>query len=473
MQRIPWSRMHRVWPRSLSGRMACILVAGLLAAQALTSTIWFDRRQSDLMDVPLRILAVRAAATMKLLQDQSREEQARTIALLTDHRFHPSLLAAPPGNLPPPHPPSEEERLIKAIALDRLGRPAYIWVLNCQLLGDSGRPAGTWSMLEMRSPSVRYSLVLHEPGKPLWLRVDGVEGVKGIDTHRLGTIADYFLRIYALRIVIVVLIALFAVRLAMKPLARMTQAAEALGTDINSPPLESRGPVEVRRAAEAFNRMQARLIDSLAERSRFLAAVSHDLRSPITRLRLRTELLPAEDLREKFRSELADMEAMIDATLTFTQSGEGDTFLSEVDVNVLLDEVATSLRELGAEVTVTGRAAAPLVCFRLSFRRCLQNLIENAVRYGARADIEVRDGAEELEIVISDIGPGIPEPELVHVLEPFYRLESSRSSNTGGFGLGLSIANAVARVHGGSLQIANGTECGLIVRLRIPRKAKN
>lgn len=468
MRRIDWR-----WPRSLSGRMACILVAGLLAAQALTSTIWFDRRHGELMDVPLRIIASRLAGVMKLLQAQNPEEREKIIAILGDTRFRPTLLDAPPADLPEPHTPSETERLIRAIAIARYGRPAYVWVIRTELLGDDGRRAGTWAMLNAQFPSVRYSVLMHEPGKPLWLRVDGVEGTNGADTHRLGTIADYFLRIYVVRILIVVLIALLAVRLAMKPLARMTKAAEALGEDINSPPLDTAGPVEVRRAAEAFNLMQARLIDSLAERSRFLAAVSHDLRSPITRLRLRTELLPAEDLREKFRAELSDMEAMIDATLTFAQSGEGETFLSEVGVDALLAGIAGNLRELGADVTISGSTIAPLTCFRLSFQRCLQNIIENAVRYGAQANVEVRDGIDELEIVVTDIGPGIPDAELERVLEPFYRLEASRNSNTGGFGLGLSIANAIARVHGGSLQIANGEDCGLIVRVRIPRRDRS
>lgn len=464
MRWAPWR-----WPHSLSGRMACILIAGLLAAQALTSTIWFDRRHSELIDLPLRVLGVQVADTMKLLEAQPEAERVRTAARIAGPAFQPTVLTAPPADLPPPHQRSQTERLIQNVAQARYGRPLYVWVQEMELLGDKGQTAGTWSMLDARAPSVRYSIVVHVPGRPVWLQVRGVEGENGADTHRLDTIADYFLRIYLVRILIVVLIALFAVRIAMQPLARMTLAAEALGKNINSPPLDTQGPVEVRRAAEAFNRMQSRLVEMLAERSRFLAAVSHDLRSPITRLRLRTEMLADESQREKFRSELADMEAMIDDTLTFMQSGEPEGIRSTVDVNSLVMVLAQNMRETGATVTVTGKAAAPLSCFRLSLQRCIQNIVENAVRYGGRADIAISDSDKALEIIVTDDGPGIPEAEIAQVFEPFYRLEHSRSSVTGGFGLGLSIANAIAAAHGGFVQITNRNEGGIKARIFIPR----
>lgn len=457
------------WPHSLSGRMACILIAGLFAAQALTSTIWFDRRRNELLDVPLRILAVRVADTMKLFEGLSSADRERIAAHITDPAFHAKLLRGPPGDLPTDQPRSQTERLFASIVQARYGSSVQTWVQEMELLGDKGQPAGTWSMLDAQAPTVRYNLIVHVPGRAIWLQVQGMEGENGADTHRLGTIADYFLRIYLARILIVILIALIAVRLAMQPLARMAQAAEALGTDINSPPLETDGPVEVHRAAEAFNRMQRRLKETLAERSRFLAAVSHDLRSPITRLRLRVELLPDEIVRDKFRRELADMEALIDATLSFVQSGEGHGLRTQVDIDLLIGDICRNMGDLGALVTVSGQSLGPMIGFKLSLQRCFQNIIENAVRYAGSAHVEILDSSRELVISITDEGPGIPAHELDKVFEPFYRLEESRSVDTGGFGLGLSIAGAVVAAHGGTLNLANRIPQGLEARIILPR----
>jgi len=193
------------------------------------------------------------------------------------------------------------------------------------------------------------------------------------------------------------------------------------------------------------------------------------LRSPITRLRLRVELLPDEIVRDKFRRELADMEALIDATLSFVQSGEGHGLRTQVDIDLLIGDICRNMGDLGALVTVSGQSLGPMIGFKLSLQRCFQNIIENAVRYAGSAHVEILDSSRELVISITDEGPGIPAHELDKVFEPFYRLEESRSADTGGFGLGLSIAGAVVAAHGGTLNLANRIPQGLEARIILPR----
>jgi signal transduction histidine kinase len=260
-----------------------------------------------------------------------------------------------------------------------------------------------------------------------------------------------------------------AVRWVTRPLALLAEAAGALGRDLRRPPLAETGPSEVRQAAHAFNTMQTRLLRYIEERSRVLAAVSHDLKTPITRLRVRTELLERPDLQEKFQNDLDDMEAMVQATLDFMRGTEYGEAVVPVDINALLDSLQEETSDAGGAVTLRGRANAPWPGRPLALKRCLTNLINNAVQYGREATVVVEDTPAHLRLVIRDAGPGIPEAELEKVFEPFYRLEGSRSRHTGGTGLGLSIARNIARAHGGELTLRNAPQGGLEAVLNLPR----
>ena len=279
------------------------------------------------------------------------------------------------------------------------------------------------------------------------------------------------MRIYLLRVLVLVLIALVAVRLAIRPLNALAKAAEALGRDIQRPPLSVDGPTEVRRAAQAFNAMQQRLIANIAERTRFLAAISHDLRSPITRLRLRTEMLEDNRTKERFRSDLEEMEQMVASTLDFVSSGEINEARQNIDINALLQSLQADLQDVGENVVIEGRAKHPLPGYARSLKRCVQNLLENAVRYGRDVTVRVEDQADSLTIIISDRGPGIPQAQLEQVMEPFYRVEGSRNAETGGYGLGLSIAHTIAKAHDGRLSLRNREGGGLEVELRFQSKS--
>ncbi|MGA7825922.1 MAG: ATP-binding protein, partial [Steroidobacteraceae bacterium] len=230
-----------------------------------------------------------------------------------------------------------------------------------------------------------------------------------------------------------------------------------------------RGARELRDAAHAFNTMQDRLRRYLDSRSRVLAAMSHDLKTPLTRLRLQVETLEDPALQERIGRQLDEMESMVHQALALFRGLDDGEAAAPLDVNALLARVQEQFTEMGADVTVSGRALQPLVGKAQALKRCLTNLIANAVNFGTRARLLVEDGAV-LTIRVRDAGPGIPADQLERVFEPFYRLESSRNRDSGGTGLGLSIARDIAEAHGGSLALANLPQGGLEATLTLPRR---
>lgn len=272
-------------------------------------------------------------------------------------------------------------------------------------------------------------------------------------------------------LVAVIVLTLIAVRWVTRPLKILAEAAERLGADIERPPLPEKGPLEVRSAARAFNTMQQRLVAFIRDRTRILAAMSHDLKTPITRLRLRAELLDNAKLREKFEKDLAEMESMVGATLDFMRGVENREPRQPLDVMALLESLQADAAELKGRVEIEGAALKPYRGLAQALKRCLRNLIDNAVQYGKSARVRVDDSASALRISVRDEGPGIPERDLEHVFEPFYRLEGSRSRDTGGTGLGLGIARNIARAHGGDIVLRNVPGGGLEAVLTLPRTA--
>jgi signal transduction histidine kinase len=272
-------------------------------------------------------------------------------------------------------------------------------------------------------------------------------------------------------LVVVLVIALYVVaRSITRPLSRLASAADNLGRSISQPKLPEDGARELRRAARAFNTMQDRLHRYLDSRTRVLAAMSHDLKTPLTRLRLQVETqIDDPALQARFGKELDEMESMVHGALALFRNLNDEESLEPVDVNLLLETVRGEFAEMGKDVTLEGRASGPLSGKPQALKRCITNLVANAVKFGTRAHMLVRDGGQ-LEISVCDDGPGVPPEELERVFEPFYRLESSRNRDTGGTGLGLSIARDVAQVHGGSLTLRNRPEGGLEARLTLPRR---
>ena len=259
-------------------------------------------------------------------------------------------------------------------------------------------------------------------------------------------------------------------RLLARPVQQLASGANRLAQDVHAPPLdEDTGPAEARDATHALNLMQQRIRTQLAQQSRFLAAVSHDLRTPLTRMSLRIERIEDNDVRYRLRQDLAEMNGLIDATLYYLRDRDDGTGPRQrVDVLALLQAVVDDAQELGQDVRLSGEAA-PLLAYPTELRRAVVNLVENAHRYGGAAHIVLADSPERVSIDVCDSGPGIPPAELQRVLEPFYRLESSRSRATGGVGMGLAIAADIVARHGGELKLSNRLEGGLRVSITLPR----
>jgi len=273
----------------------------------------------------------------------------------------------------------------------------------------------------------------------------------------------------AVLLVAVIAVSLVAVRWTTRPLKALADAADELGRNLDRAPMPEKGPLEVVRAARAFNTMQARLARTIHERSATLAAMSHDLKTPVTRLRLRAELLEDGEPKRKISQDVEEMEAMVLATLEFMRGGETAERVQPVDVTALLESLQGDAAVLGGQVLIEGNTARPFVARPQALKRCLGNLIDNALKYGKSAILSVEDAPDRLVIRVRDRGPGIPEGELERVFEPFYRIEGSRGRDTGGTGLGLSIARNVAQLHGGTLIVRNIKDAGLEAVLTLPR----
>jgi signal transduction histidine kinase len=268
---------------------------------------------------------------------------------------------------------------------------------------------------------------------------------------------------------IVVLASVWAVRRATAPLGVVTQAAERLGRDVNAPPIAETGSAEMRQAAQAFNDMQARLQRLLQNRTTMLAALSHDLRTPLTLLRLRIESLPEAEERDRMLASVETLDGMVDATLKFARDASTPETWRRTDLTSLLDSIVDDMADAGMPVTMEPAASVVLECQPGGLRRAVTNLLDNAIKYGQRARLMLETSADRVRIVIDDDGPGIPDGELLNVFEPYFRLEQSRNRDTGGTGLGLAIAQTIAEAHDGRIELANRSGGGLRAVLDLPR----
>ncbi len=263
----------------------------------------------------------------------------------------------------------------------------------------------------------------------------------------------------------------FMTRTITRPLSRLADAAETVGRGGRAAPLPEVGAREVREATRAFNAMQERLHRYLDSRTSVLAAMSHDLRTPLTRIRLRVESLADESVRERFIADLDEMNRMISGALSLFRGLNDDEAEISCDIAELLDELRGEFAEMGVTVEIEGGALRPIRIKPLAIKRCLTNLLSNAAKFADKPRIVIDDGPE-LVIRVCDDGPGIPDVDLERVFEPFYRVESSRNVETGGTGLGLSIARDIAQAHGGSLVLRNRSPHGLEAILTLPRAAE-
>ncbi|MBV4457227.1 HAMP domain-containing protein [Pseudomonas sp. COR58] len=265
-----------------------------------------------------------------------------------------------------------------------------------------------------------------------------------------------------------IIAAWYGAKLLSRPIQRLSDAAERLSEDLDSPPLDESGPREARQAAHTFNLMQRRIREQVQQRARMLGAVSHDLRTPLSRLKLRLENISDDRLQGQMRQDLDDMIGMLDATLTYLHEQRTSEALQWMDVQALVESLCENAQDQGADVQVSGHCA-PLQVQPMALRSCINNLMDNALRYAGQAHIELHDQRGHLLIRVVDHGPGIAADKREAVFEPFYRLEGSRNRNSGGVGLGMTIAREAAQRLGGQLTLEETPGGGLTAVILLPR----
>ena len=467
----------RLAPRSLFGRLVLILLGGLILAQLATAYINLAERDQLLYRAGGMRLAQQISDIVKLLESLPAAERRRVVAVFNAPPLSVSLDRPPIAPGTASAETDFQQSMFTTVLRYALGDDTEVNVVRPEGTPESFRPgprAGWQEMPMMQGRGWGRGMSGPAAGGAFFtaqiaLR-DGT--LVTFDSYLSPQATAMPLRLALTLLILlgtVIVLSLVAVRWVTGPLSALATAAEKLGEDINRPPLPETGPIEAQRAAKAFNTMQQRLSRFIADRTRIFTAMSHDLKTPITRLRLRAEMLDDEALRAKFAKDLQEMEAMVTQTLDFMRDASTEEAVQRVDTMALLESLQTDYQDTGSMVEIEGKVAQPYPGRPLALRRCLTNLVDNAIRYGGRATVKVEDAADRLTIRVLDDGPGIPEQELEQAFEPFFRAEASRSRETGGTGLGLGIARNIARAHGGDLVLRNRPEGGLEAILTLPR----
>jgi signal transduction histidine kinase len=478
----------KLLPRSLFSRLVIVFIVGLIVAQGISLAIVLHDRGEFLSRISGVQSVRRIADTVILFDTVNISERQRLVKLLSSPVMRISISPVAPSLANVVQPISSESAqsaLLTSILRRALGRDREIRLVVLEPTGVPRLNEGVWQsgMVHSRNqgagvvnpqhPSAgRYHVGLTS-SVLVQIRLDDGNWVS-FDSQLQPEAWSWPIRalISALILLIaVVMLSIFGVRWVTRPLNQFSIAATELGKNIDRPPLLEKGPLEVVQAARALNGMQTRLSRYLHDRTRILAAMSHDLKTPITRLRLRAELLDDEPIRRKFIRDLSELEDMVTDTLSFMRGLESNESLSRLDINALIESLQDDAKEGGQTVEIYGRATTPFLCRPQSLKRCLSNLVENAIKYGGVARVNVIQLADSLHIIVSDDGPGVPAEELERLFDPFYRLEASRNRDHGGTGLGLTIARSIAEQHGGTLILKNGATHGLECHLEFPFNA--
>ncbi|WP_367874125.1 ATP-binding protein [Luteolibacter sp. Populi] len=454
--------MKRFWMRSLTGQWITLMLLALALSQVLFFAIYRGDQLRTVFLLRRDEFLGRAASVARLLDSadpglhQGILDTANTVAVR--YWFGPR----PEGD------PLEWESQARAHLMESTRPPSADDLplqggVKWESLSLDEWKGGSPAMLVHLSEWNGFGLAT-EIGQGRWLHA--VYAKPGAPP---GPPDTYYISMAITAVVLCFVTALIARRVG-RPLQRLTDAAEKLGRGEETAPLPEEGADDIRRTAVAFNRMQSRLKRYVEDRTGMMAAISHDLRTPITSLRLQAEFVSDPETRDKLVETLDEMKTITEASLAFAREDAGSEDTRTLDMHALLESLCEDLALLGWDVAFTGEGPLPWRFRADALRRALRNVIENAVRYGSRARVSTELNATSLEIFIDDDGPGIDEAERERVFTPFVRLESSRNRGTGGTGLGLTIARTILRNHGGDLSLANRQGGGLRAILHLPRK---
>ncbi|MFN4283826.1 MAG: ATP-binding protein [Alphaproteobacteria bacterium] len=427
-------------PRGLFGRSLLIIVMPLILLQLISATVFYERH----WDTMARRLAVVLAGDIGTVVDSFREtaspetrERVLTIAAVNMGLGLSFRDGAILPNAVLDKTPKGDEILLRTLA-DTLSRP-----FTFELLGDGGDIA-----IHVQLP-------------------DGVLDVLA-PRKRLYSSTTYIFVMWMVGSSLVLFgVAMIFMRNQVRPIRRLAVAADALGKGRDVPTFKLQGATEVRQAATAFNLMRERLLRQIGQRTEMLAGVSHDLRTPLTRMKLQLAMLPDSADVAELKADVAEMETMIEHYLAFAR-GEGPEEPTPTDLGELLADAVSGAQRAGGAVALEAEGDLTLPLRAAAFKRCLANLIGNAMRYGKTVAVKAARMGDTVEVTVDDDGPGIPPERREEVFRPFRRLEESRNAETGGVGLGLTIARDIVHAHGGAIMLEDSPLGGLRARLRLP-----
>ena len=430
--------------KPLYARIALILLISLVVSQGVSFWLQNKERTDVVQQARGQNFSEQIAAAVQLLEASTAVQRQHSVAALARSGLRAELLAADAVH------PNAPRGSLPAVLAQRLGGAR-------EVRARGNGPAGAMA----RSVDVQLA-----DGQ--WVRLTE-QAAKAAATPALSAA---LLTQLGLTLALVAGVTLLAVRQTTQPLAQLARAADRLGHNLDAAPLPETGSSEMQQAATAFNTMQTRIRALVQERERALAAVSHDLRTPLTRMRLRCELIDDDNLREQLGSDIDAMAALIDSTLAYLRGHQSQEAVRPLDLNALLASLIDDAQVQGRTVTLQGIASSFYPGRLSGLRRALQNLIDNAFKHGARnVTLTAQDDPQWLRLGVQDDGPGIAPQELTRVTEPYYRCDRARSQADGSVALGLAIVSDVARLHGGTLELANLPGGGLRATLCLPRRS--
>ena len=427
------------WPRTLASRLSLIFLIGLILAQVLSFGAQYYERYESAKNTMLGNLETDVSTSIAILDRLPAEERMSWLQQLDRRNYRYLLDEGSPGTAMSDTPiamTSIKDAIGKDYPMTVTDIPGPVKHFQVHLKLADGSPV---------TIDVRPSMVPLSPWLPVVL---------------LG------------QLLLMILCTWLAVRIAIRPLTRLAQAVETLDPNTHPVHLDEKGPTEVAHAAMAFNAMQARIAAYLKERMQLLAAISHDLQTPITRMKLRAELMDDCNEKDKLWSDLGEMEHLVREGVAYARSVHGATEESRrADLDSFLDSLVFDYQDMGKDVQLSGKSDTVIDTRPHALRRVLVNLTDNALKFAGAAQLQVESKpGGSLSVKVMDRGPGIAEEELAHVMEPFYRVENSRNRSTGDTGLGLAIAQQLALALGGSLTLSNREGGGLCAELKLPAR---
>lgn len=434
------SQIKRLLPSSLLGRSLLIIVTPLILLQVISATIFYERHWDNVARRLAQSVAGDVGAIAEALRESNTPESRAIIFRIATNNMDLTTNYREAAILPNAAlaKGAEADEVLARALMDRMHRPFVIEITDMD--GD---------------------VAIH---------VQMTEGILDVvvPRKRLYSSTTYIFVLWMVgSSLILFAVAMIFMRNQVRPIRRLAAAADALGKGRDIPTFKLQGATEVRQAATAFNIMRERLLRQISQRTEMLAGVSHDLRTPLTRMKLQLALLPETPELTDLKADIREMEEMVDGYLAFAR-GEGSEEPVTTDLGALLAEVIGGAQRAGGDVRLTTEGALSVPVRPAALKRCLANLVGNAMRYGKHVVVNAARRGNAVEITVDDDGPGIPESRREEVFRPFRRLEESRNMETGGVGLGLTIARDVVHGHGGAIYLEDSPLGGLRVRLRLP-----